>query len=32
MLALDLGVDRVAPAVDPMRADRLTVVLTADAA
>ena len=32
MLALDLGVDRVAPAVDPMRADRLTVVLTSDAA
>ena len=32
MPALDLGVDRVAPAVDPMRADRLTVVLTADAA
>jgi hypothetical protein len=32
MLALDLGVSRVAPAVDPMRADRLTVVLTADAA
>jgi LytR cell envelope-related transcriptional attenuator len=32
MLALDLGVHRVAPAVDPMRRDRLTVVLTADAA
>ena len=32
MLALDLGVGRVQPLVDPMRADRLTVVLTADAA
>jgi hypothetical protein len=32
MLALDLGLDRVLPAVDPMQADRLTVVLTADAA
>jgi len=32
MLALDLGLNRVLPAVDPMQADRLTVVLTADAA
>ncbi|MBB6628631.1 LytR C-terminal domain-containing protein [Nocardioides sp. KIGAM211] len=33
MLALDLGIQRVMPAVDgPMRLDRLTVVLTADAA
>ena len=31
-LALDLGIDRTAPAVDPMKMDRLTVVLTADAA
>ncbi|MCW2794645.1 LytR C-terminal domain-containing protein [Nocardioides sp.] len=28
MLALDLGIHRVAPAVDPMRLDRLTVILT----
>ncbi|MFC4787123.1 LytR C-terminal domain-containing protein [Nocardioides sp. MAHUQ-72] len=28
VLALDLGVDRTAPAVDPMRLDRLTVILT----
>ena len=28
MLALDLGIDRTAPAVDPMRRDRLTVILT----
>ena len=28
-LALDLGVRRVQPAVDPMRMDRLTVILTA---
>jgi hypothetical protein len=27
-LALDLGVKRTAPAVDPMRMDRLTVILT----
>ncbi|GAB2451449.1 hypothetical protein GCM10027062_35470 [Nocardioides hungaricus] len=27
-LALDLGVKRTAPAVDPMRQDRLTVILT----
>ena len=29
-LALDLGIRRVVPAVDPMRLDRLTVILTAD--
>ena len=28
LLALDLGVPRTAPAVDPMRLDRLTVILT----
>lgn len=28
-LALDLGIRRTAPAVDPMRRDRLTVILTA---
>ncbi len=28
LLALDLGIDRVMPAVDPMRLDALTVVLT----
>ncbi|WP_248583638.1 LytR C-terminal domain-containing protein [Nocardioides sp. InS609-2] len=28
LLALDLGIDRVQPAVDPMRLDALTVVLT----
>jgi hypothetical protein len=27
-LALDLGIQRTAPAVDPMRVDRLTVILT----
>ena len=27
-LALDLGIQRTAPAVDPMRQDRLTVILT----
>lgn len=27
-LALDLGIERTAPAVDPMRQDRLTVILT----
>lgn len=32
LLALDLGVRRTAPAVEPMRMDRLTLVLTADAA
>ena len=31
-LALDLGIGRTSPAIDPMRGDRLTVVLTADAA
>lgn len=31
-LALDLGISRVQPAVDPMATDRLTVILTADAA
>ena len=29
-LALDLGIRRVVPAVDPMKRDRLTVVLTSD--
>jgi hypothetical protein len=28
VLALDLGIHRTAPAVDPMRLDRLTVILT----
>lgn len=28
VLALDLGIRRTAPAVDPMRRDRLTVILT----
>jgi hypothetical protein len=28
LLALDLGVQRTAPAVDPMRLDRLTIILT----
>lgn len=28
LLALDLGIQRTAPAVDPMRDDRLTVILT----
>ena len=32
LLALDLGVSRVQPAVEPMLFDRLTVILTADAA
>jgi LytR cell envelope-related transcriptional attenuator len=31
-LGLDLGISRVQPAVDPMATDRLTVILTADAA
>lgn len=31
-LALDLGIDRVMPAIDSMAQDRLTIVLTADAA
>jgi hypothetical protein len=30
LLALDLGVDRTAPAVAPMRMDRLTLILTAE--
>lgn len=30
MLARDLGIDRVRPAISPMRLDRLTVILTAD--
>ena len=30
LLALDLGIDRVVPAVDPMRLDRLTVILTGE--
>jgi LytR cell envelope-related transcriptional attenuator len=29
VLALDLGIRRTAPAVDPMRLDRLTIILTA---
>ena len=32
LLALDLGISRVVPAIGSMRLDRLTVVLTADAA
>ena len=32
VLALDLGIGRVVPAIDPMDLDRLTVILTADAA
>jgi hypothetical protein len=32
LLALDLGIQRTAPAVEPMRMDRLTVILTVDAA
>ncbi len=32
LLALDLGISRVMPAIGSMRLDRLTVVLTADAA
>ena len=32
MLALDLGIQRTMPAIDPMDLDRLTVILTADAA
>ncbi|MGZ4488454.1 MAG: LytR C-terminal domain-containing protein [Nocardioides sp.] len=31
VLALDLGIRRVEPAIDPMRLDRLTVILTSDA-
>ncbi|MEZ5097124.1 MAG: LytR C-terminal domain-containing protein [Nocardioides sp.] len=30
LLALDLGIRRVQPAVDPMRRDRLTVILTGE--
>lgn len=30
LLAKDLGISRLRPAVDPMRPDRLTVILTAD--
>ncbi len=29
-LALDLGIERTAPAVDPMQLDRLTVILTGE--
>lgn len=32
LLARDLGITRLRPAVDPMRTDRLTVILAADAA
>ena len=32
VLALDLGIARVMPAIEPMDLDRLTVILTADAA
>jgi hypothetical protein len=32
LLALDLGIGRVVPAIEPMDLDRLTVILTADAA
>jgi len=32
VLGLDLGIRRVIPAIEPMKFDRLTVVLTADAA
>jgi hypothetical protein len=28
VLGLDLGIQRVVPAVDPMRLDRLTIILT----
>ncbi len=30
VLALDLGIHRVVPAVDPMRLDRLTIILTGE--
>jgi hypothetical protein len=30
LLAKDLGITRVKPSIAPMRADRLTVILTAD--
>lgn len=32
LLALDLGIERIQPAIEPMNFDRLTVILTADAA
>ncbi len=32
LLARDLGIERMRPAISPMRFDRLTVILTADAA
>jgi hypothetical protein len=32
LLGRDLGIDRLKPAIAPMRLDRLTVILTADAA
>jgi hypothetical protein len=32
VLTLDLGIHRMLPAIEPMRLDRLTVVLTSDAA
>jgi hypothetical protein len=32
LLGKDLGIARLMPAIDPMRLDRLTVILTADAA
>lgn len=31
-LSLDLGIGRTAPAIEPMKMDRLTIVLTADSA
>jgi hypothetical protein len=31
LLAKDLGIGRLRPAIDPMRLDRLTVILTGDA-
>jgi hypothetical protein len=30
LLGKDLGIDRLKPAIDPMRLDRLTVIVTAD--
>ncbi len=30
VLARDLGIGRIKPAIDPMRGDRLTVILTTD--
>jgi hypothetical protein len=32
MLARDLGIKRLKPAISPMRLDRLTVILTGDLA